>query len=55
MIHFLKVVAFTLLVIAGFWGFSNFGIPQVKPEAPPNEGAVDLGAMTMEQFVALGD
>jgi cytochrome c len=53
-IQFLKVVAFTLLVVGGFWGYSNYGIPQIKPEAPPAEEKVDLGAMTMDQFVALG-
>ena len=52
--NFLKVVFFSLLVIGGFWGFSNFGIPQIKPADPPGEEKVDLGAMTMEQFVALG-
>jgi mono/diheme cytochrome c family protein len=55
MTHFLKVVVFTLLVIGGFWGFSNFGIPQIVPEPPPQEEALDLGAMTMESFVALGE
>lgn len=54
MIHFLKVVVFSLLVVGGFWGFSNYGIPQIKPEAPPEEEKVDLGAMTMDRFVALG-
>ncbi len=54
MTNFLKVVAFSLLVIGGFWGFSNFGIPQIKPADPPVEEKVDLGAMTMEQFIALG-
>lgn len=54
MINFLKVAVFSLFVIAGFWGFSNFGIPQIKPEPPPVEAKLDLGSMTMEQFVALG-
>lgn len=52
--NFFKVVFFSLLVISGFWGFSNFGIPQIKPADPPVEEKVDLGAMTMEQFIALG-
>lgn len=55
MTHFLKVVVFTLLVIGGFWGFSNFGIPQIMPEPPPEEETIDLSAMTMESFVALGE
>jgi cytochrome c551/c552 len=54
MMNFIKVALFSLLVIAGFWGFSNFGIPQIKPEPPPVEAKLDLGAMTMDQFVALG-
>lgn len=54
MINFLKVAVFSLFVILGFWGFSNFGIPQIKPEPPPVEAKLDLGSMTMEQFVALG-
>lgn len=54
MINFLKVSIFSLLMVAGFWGFSNFGIPQIKPAPPPVEEKVDLGAMTMDQFIALG-
>jgi mono/diheme cytochrome c family protein len=52
---FLGVVAFSLLVIALFAGYSSFGIPQIKPAPPPVEEKLDLGAMTMEQFVALGE
>ena len=54
MINFLKVSIFSLLMVGGFWGFSNFGIPQIKPAPPPVEEKLDLGAMTMDQFVALG-
>lgn len=54
MTNFLKVSGFSLLVIGGFTAFSNFGIPQVKPEPPPAGEKLELGAMTMEQFVALG-
>lgn len=54
MINFLKVAGFSLLMVGGFWGFSNFGIPQIKPAPPPVEEKLDLGAMTMDQFVALG-
>ncbi|MDD5181320.1 MAG: c-type cytochrome [Gallionellaceae bacterium] len=54
MINFLKVSIFSLLMIGGFWGFANFGIPQIKPAPPPVEEKVDLGAMTMDQFIALG-
>jgi mono/diheme cytochrome c family protein len=51
---FLGVVAFSLLVIGFFAGYSSFGIPQIKPAPPPAEETLDLAAMTMEQFVALG-
>ncbi|MDE2118271.1 MAG: c-type cytochrome [Betaproteobacteria bacterium] len=51
---FLKVAAFSLVMVAGFWGFASFGIPQIKPAPPPVEEKVDLGAMTMDQFIALG-
>lgn len=52
---FLGVVAFSLLVIAFFSGYSTFGIPQIQPAPPPVEEKIDLAAMTMEQFVALGE
>lgn len=54
MINFFKVAFFSLLTVGGFWGFSNFGIPQIKPAPPPVEEKLDLGAMTMDQFIALG-
>ena len=54
MINFLKVSVFSLLMVGGFWGFANFGIPQIKPAPPPVEEKLDLGAMTMDQFIALG-
>ena len=52
--NFIKVSGFSLLMIGGFSAYSNFGIPQIKPEPPPVEEKLELGAMTMEQFVALG-
>jgi len=54
MINIIKVSTFSLVVIGGFWGFSNFGIPQIKPAPPPVEEKLDLGAMTMDEFIALG-
>jgi len=54
MINIIKVSAFSLVVIGGFWGYSNFGIPQIKPAPPPVEEKLDLGAMTMDEFIALG-
>ncbi len=53
--NLLAVTAFTLLTVAFFAGFSNYGIPQIEPAPPPKEEKLDLGAMTMDQFVALGD
>ena len=33
--HFLKVTIFSLLMIGFFAGFSNYGIPEIKPAPPP--------------------
>ncbi len=52
--NFIAVMAFSLLTIGFFAGFSNYGIPDLKPAPPPEEEAVDFGAMTMDQFVAQG-
>lgn len=54
MTNFLKVSGFSLLMIGAFSAYSNFGIPQIQPEPPPAEEKLELGAMTMEQFIALG-
>ena len=54
MINFLKVSIFSILMVGAFWGYSNYGIPQIKPAPPPVEEKLDLGAMTMDQFIALG-
>jgi len=51
---FLKVIVFSLITIGFFAGFSNFGVPRIEPAPPPEETKLDLGAMTMDQFVALG-
>ncbi|VAW10107.1 hypothetical protein MNBD_ALPHA09-1104 [hydrothermal vent metagenome] len=53
--QFIKVVVFMVVTIALFAGYSNFGIPQIEPAPPPVEEKIDLGSMTMEQFVALGE
>ncbi len=53
--NFLKVMLFSLLTIGFFAGFSNFGIPPIEPAPPPTEEKLDLGSMTMEQFIALGE
>ncbi len=53
--QFLSVVAFTLITIGFFSAYSNYGIPQIEPAPPPKEEEIDLGSMTMDQFVALGE
>lgn len=52
---FLKIVIFNIVILSFYALYSNMGIPQIKPEAPPKEEKLDLGAMTMDQFIALGD
>jgi hypothetical protein len=49
------VSLFSLVTIAFFTWYSNFGIPQIEPAPPPEEEVLDLGAMSMDQFVALGE
>lgn len=53
--NLLKVVLFSLLTIGFFAGFANYGIPRIEPAAPPKEEKLDLSAMTMDSFIALGD
>ena len=53
--NLLKVAAFSLALIASFSLYASYGIPRIKPAAPPVEEKLDLGAMTMDQFIALGD
>ena len=53
--NFLKVTLFSLLLISLFSLYSNYGIPEIQPAAPPTEEKLDLGSMSMEQFVAVGE
>lgn len=53
--NFLKVVAFSAFTVVSFALYANFGIPQIKPAPPPVEEKLDLSAMTMDSFIALGD
>ncbi|MBS1270654.1 MAG: hypothetical protein MAG794_01614 [Gammaproteobacteria bacterium] len=53
--NFIKVMAFSLLTIAAFAGYSNFGIPLINPAPPPEEEQLDLETMTMDRFVAIGE
>ncbi len=52
---FLKVTLFSLLLISLFSLYSNYGIPEIQPAPPPTEEKLDLGSMTMDQFVAVGE
>ncbi len=52
---FLLVIVFALLMIAFFAAYSNFGIPQIEPAPPPVDEEIDLEAMTLDQFAALGE
>ncbi len=53
--NFLQVIAFSLLMIGFFAAFSNFGIPEIQPAPPPVQEKLDLGAMTPERFITLGE
>jgi len=53
--NFLKVVGFCTLMICSFGAYATFGIPRIQPAPPQIEKKIDLGAMTMDQFIALGD
>lgn len=52
---FARVVMFSLLAIGFFAAFANFGIPEMKPAPPPLAEELNLGGMTMEDFIAAGD
>ncbi|MBI5233501.1 MAG: c-type cytochrome [Deltaproteobacteria bacterium] len=53
--NFAKVVIFSITVMSLYALFANKYIPPINPSPPPTEEALDLGAMTMDQFVALGE
>lgn len=53
--NFLKVAAFSLLIIFSFAGFANFGVPRIEPALPPTEEKFDLDSLTMDQFLAIGE
>ena len=50
---FIRIMIFSVLISMAYWGFSNYGIPQVIPELPPVEEQIS-GSMTMDQYIALG-
>jgi cytochrome c551/c552 len=52
---FLKVVIFSVAVILFYTFYANVMIPQVRPAPPPVEAKLDMGSLTMEQFIHMGD
>ncbi|MBI5327732.1 MAG: c-type cytochrome [Deltaproteobacteria bacterium] len=52
---FLKVVIFSVAVILFYAFYANVMIPQVRPAPPPAEAKLDMGSLTMEQFIHMGD
>lgn len=53
--NFIKVIIFSVVVIIMYSLFATKYIPPITPAPPPKEEALDLGAMTMDQFIALGN
>ena len=50
----LNVLAFSLALILVFTLVTNI-LPQIEGEAPQEEKEVDLGALTMDSFIAMGE
>jgi mono/diheme cytochrome c family protein len=50
---FIKISIVALVALAGYTLFANYGIPQVRPAPPPAEEET-IGAMSMDQYIALG-
>lgn len=53
--NFFRVIVFSVLTIVLYMLFATEYIPPINPAPPPKEEALDLGAMTMPQFIALGE
>ncbi len=53
--NFLQVLAFSLITIGLFSAYANFGIPRIEPAPPPVDEELDLSAMTMDDFIAVGE
>lgn len=51
---FLRVMFFSLLILACYTGFANF-LPQIRSDPPEPETPIDASALTMESFVDLGE
>ena len=54
MVNILKIVAFMVIMMLGFSGYTRYGIPLIIPAPPPVEEKIS-GDMTMDQFIALGE
>jgi hypothetical protein len=52
-VELLKIMLFSFVVIGFYVWFSN-SIPQLRAEAPKEE-QIELGALTMDSFIALGE
>jgi hypothetical protein len=52
---FLKIAAFSLIVLLSYAAFSRYGVPQITPPPPPQEEVIELSTMTLEDFIDLGD
>jgi len=53
-IELMKILAFSLALMLSFVGYSTFGVPLVVPAPPPVEVKI-TGAITEEQYIAMGD
>lgn len=52
---FITVILFSVGIIFIYALFANGYIPQIQPAPPPVEAKLDMGNLTMEQFVEMGD
>lgn len=52
---FLKVIGFSIFILSLYTIFANIYIPQMKPAPPPAEASLDIGSLTMDKFIAMGD
>ncbi len=53
--NFFKVIIFSLAVIGFYALFAVKYIPPIQPAPPPKEEVLDLGSMSMDDFIALGE
>lgn len=53
--NFMQVLVFSLVTIGLFAAYANFGIPRIEPAPPPVDEELDLSAMTMDDFIGVGE